>query len=379
MEDYMFQTVYLQAFDLHIVTQPLGDITMLQDDCRFLADPILYQQSYLNSSQLRSKRLSIAPFAKRNFTYNHFWNFYGSIKHQLQQQEPDYWRLQVPFKCRLLKWDLKVILEGAKFEVTVRPEIEVSALGWSTSLKFRLAGEISVEQLTEFVGKLRGKATAGDANILELNGTRLPLWKVFRAVQEEMFGEVYSGQNPPQETRVLDRYIIVCPARFTGPLKSFKDEYASNPMSGEECASFLGMLYGEPVAEERFEQEYSARKFTVVQFHNYLQDFALSEFDKGTLLFMQKTAQAAEKYPRASRRLDCFSSNVGAIVMMIRSLHYFYKCAYVRKYAGTNAVIGPLFKGVTTDLSELCQGYQHDFSKFMFSNFSSLPQDFPSL
>lgn len=373
MSQLKFQTVDILAFDLHTVVQPLGDSSMLEAQCRFLSDPDLYNQQYQSGQPVRTKSFEIAPFAQKFVEENHFWQFYMKIKHAAKQAKPNYWKLQAPFACKLLNTTIKVMLDDASIQVKLRPQIFISALGWSTTINIRLKGDMTAAQLAQFVGKLRGKATSGDARIFDLNGSREPLWKLYSAVQKKLFNEVYSTQNPPSETIKLERYVLISPARFTGEIKVFKGDPGSYlEMSDEERASMLSILYGESLSVDRFNGDYNGRKFAVVGFHDGGPEFALSEFKKGTFLFMQETAQVGTKHRRAARRLQCFSSNVRTILKMALTLHHFCNSETASRYAKTDPKIGSLLADVKTDLTELRDNYQHDFCKFIFSEYGPL-------
>jgi len=374
MSELKFHMVDILAFDLHTVVQPLGDPSMLRNNFQFLSDPPLYRKQYEIKQPVRSESFEISPFAQSVFNENNFWNFYSTIRHDAQQSKPDYWKLQVPFACKLLKTTIKSIFADKSIQVKLRPQIFISAIGWSTTINIRLKGDISVPCLVEFVGKLRGKVSAGDPRIFDLNGHREPLWKLYTDVQKKLFSEVYSTQKKPAETRMLDRYILISPLRFSGPIKYFRNESTTYPeMSDKERAAMLSLLYGEPLSVERFMEEYNASKFSVVPFHDGGPEFALSEFKKGTFLFMQETAQVGStRHSRTTRRLGCFTSNIRTIVKMVMMLHHFCSSNETKRYASSDPKIGSLLADVKSDLADLRSRYQHDFCKFLFTNNTSL-------
>jgi len=373
MSELKFHIGDILAFDLHTVVQPLGDPSMLQKSYQFLSDSPLYRKQYEMGQPVRSESFEISPFDQRVFDEDNFWNFYSTIRHDAQQTKPDYWKLQVPFACKLLKTTIKSVLADGSIQVKLRPQIFISAIGWSTTINIRLKGDMTVPYLIEFVGKLRGKASAGDSRIFELNGRREPLWKLYSAVQNKLFSEVYSTQKPPAETRILDRYILIAPLRFSGPIKYFHNESTTYPeMSDKESAVMLSILYGELLSVERFMKEYGALKFSVVEFHDGGPEFALSEFKKGAFVFMQETAQVGTRHSRATRRLGCFTSNIRTIVMMVMMLHHFCSSNETKRYAGSIPKIGSLLADVKSDLADLKSRYQHDFCKFLFTNYDSL-------
>ncbi len=371
MDDYRFHTVDVLAFDLHTVVQPLADSSSLRADCRFLCDPDSYRNQYQNGQSVRTGSFEILPFARKVFEDNNFWKFYTTIRHAPNQSGPDYWKLQVPFACKLFNTTIG-LMPPDNIQAKLRPQIFLSALGWSTTINIRLKGDISISQLTEFIGKLRGRETAGDSRIFDLNGHREPIWKIFGAVQEKLFEGVYSAENKPRDSRILDRYIIISPSRFSGPIKFFKRRSTAYPeMSDEERAAMLSILYGEPLDINRFNQDNEQQKFALVGFHEDGPEFALNQFDKGTFLFMQEAAKIGTKHPRAARRLECFAYNVRTTVQTAMMLCH-ARSDEAKRYARNDPQIGSLLSDLKINLTELKNCYQHDFCKFFFSQYGPL-------
>jgi hypothetical protein len=365
--DYVFNSVEIFEFDIRVAVQPLllPETKAVQSQCLFLVQKDNYRTQYQQKNGIRTATFKIRPLTDRVLKRNHFWRRYKEI--WLNNGSPDYWRLQMPFLCKpstTIRLNLKELeLEGASIQGSVEPRIFLSALGWSVNLHFRLQGRMEPAQLVSFIGRLRNR------NIYPLlvDGKEKTLGGTHGFLSDYIRNEIYSQENPPADILKLPRHLVVSISRFDGPKRLYRKRFHDKPelmeMTDEDRALIHSIVYGRPVSnEEAIEQKVSLTQFDDA-------NFALTEFDHGTLLFMQEAA-AIGSVDRSEASLKCLCWNIQTCSMMILTWLSFYEIA--ARYGNLSPKVQDLRNGVQHTLQELRDRYTNKVCQTFYLNYGPL-------
>ena len=113
----------------------------------------------------------------------------------------------------------------------------------------------------------------------------------------------------------------------------------------------------------RLERE---KKFLQVDFIG--PDFALTYFDHGTLVFLQRASlKGTELSQRKRRAVTCHAANIRNYSLMTLALHRFY--ADTAKYSGKKDKIDLLRDSIAKSLAELPYQYTNPFCKAFHANY----------
>jgi hypothetical protein len=360
---YQFQQVEIRAFDFHLMLAPLAGGTQPQAAFNYLVDPNLYNQQYSANVQTNTANLSFAPLHWRTLNFHHFWKHYQTIQ-PAAGGKYDFWKLQMPFIGKVNS-QIKLISGSPNINGTVEAGIFLTAIGWSTNIDISIAGQLTTAQLSEFVGKLANKP----APLFEVGGKQLTLPELFEYVGKIVLSEVYEPKSI--DAIKIKRQLIVCPFAATGPV----DHYAANQtaakrISTADRASLHSIIQGAPVSFVDVGALEKEKKFLLTQFHDG-PDFALTYFDRGTLLFMLDTAIDDGAYRRARQsKLDCLLTNIRNYLVITLDLYNFSQAT-----AG-NPNLDAKTKGLRSDLvftlQAIPQSYSNHFCQSFHTNFTPI-------
>ena len=271
-----FQAVDILAFDVHTAINPLANPELVKLDFRFLVDKDKYNQQYNSGLPVQANDLIISPFKKRQlFHHNHFWRNYLAMS---SGSERNYWGLQIPFIYEPNNIDLMVNMQGLNFQVEKQAIVFLNSMGWSTNIKIRLTGDIAPIKLQDFVGRLYNKN-----DMLSLSST-------FQELSHRVRGGVYISPLTVGDTLSISKHLIISLIPFNDSSdhrKYFKSEWGESPyMTDAERAKLLGILFGNQITLEQL--SLNIKKVTVTRFGGT--NFALTNWDTGTLLYMQESA-----------------------------------------------------------------------------------------
>ena len=318
---YEFQIVDLFIFDFHVPVNALFNATNMRPGLEFLTDSTKYNAQYQSGTPIDTPTFRFRPLNWRTFTYHFFWKYYQLIH---QNAGPDFWRLQMPFIGHRQATSMKVVTGSSDFDGTVSASVFLSAIGWSTALRIRLRGQMKPSAIQQFVGRLSAKS----APAFEVNGARRTLPEVFELFTTDVLKEVY--QPGVIDTLKVRRYLVVTPVRFTGDVGFYRVPGA-RPIASADRAALHAMLKGAPVSVSDVVNLETGRKFLITRFVDAAgasnPDFAITYFDYGTLLFMQRSAQGDDPERWKSRRgaMRCHAKNIGNYLLMTLSLNAFYR------------------------------------------------------
>jgi hypothetical protein len=360
---YQFQRVDICAFDFHLMLAPLAGGTPTKASFNYLVDPTLYNQQYSAGSQTNTANLSFSPLDWRTLTYHHFWKYYQTIQ-AAAGGKYDFWKLQMPFIGRI-KDQIKLVSGSPNITGAVIPTIFLSGIGWSTNLNIRIAGQLTSAQLSDFVGKLANKG----ASLFEIEGQRLTLPQVFEYVGNTVLTEVYEPKSI--DAIKIKRQLIVCPFEATGPVAPYPaGQTGAKRISTADRASLHSILLGVPVSFADVRNFENERRFLLTQFYNG-PDFALTYFEKGTLLFMQDTAIAGGAYRRALQaKLECLLSNIRNYLVITLDLYNF--CLATANNPNLDAKTKALRSDLIFSLQSIPKNYSNHFCQSFHANFKPI-------
>jgi hypothetical protein len=135
-------------------------------------------------------------------------------------------------------------------------------------------------------------------------------------------------------------------------------------MSPSEQALMHSLVYGRLVDEEEASQQLEGRVL-YTQFDDT--NFALTEFDRGTLHFMQEILRKENLSPET---LDCMSNNILTFLRMIFALYHFYNSSKGER----NDKIVKLRRNLCKTLKGLAGSYTNKFCEGFYDNYDHLSQ-----
>jgi hypothetical protein len=351
---YVFRDIIIYAFDVHTTVAPfLNDKCFIQS-LRFISSPDDYQLQSVAGNVVETKSFKIRPLTVDDLAH-HFWGPYsGSWQRELQ---PDFWRLQLPLRCELKTPALTLDAGDPAIEVYLKPEVFLSAIGWSTNLYIRLKGSFDPAQLQSIVSRLFHL----QQKPFSLDNQPRTITEVFGHFSARIRDEFYEQKKPLVDRMTVEKSFVISPVTYSGEALHYcppvKDDHpppswtydlsADERMSDTDCASMLGILYGSPLTPgEWFDKSY--RDFS----HRKLKEsgFALVDLNRGTFLFMQVNA-AADAGKKLKKALWCYTSNVRLCSMMISLLTKFYDKS--ARYEAENLKIKQLRQSIKITLKDL--------------------------
>lgn len=360
---YGFQQVVICAFDFHLMLAPLTGGIQPNAPFDYLVDPNLYNQQYSAGTKTQTAHLSFAPLNWRSLTYHHFWKHYQTLQTDATTGKYDFWKLQMPLSGKL-KDQVKLVTGVPTITGTVRPTIFLSGIGWSTNVTISLTGQMTQAELSNFVGSLSNKGAA----VFEINGKRMTLPELFEVIGNFVLTEVYQPKSI--DTLRLKRHLIVCPFAATGPVGHYPADPMQKRISTADRASLHSILLGAPVSFNEILNLERDKKFLVTQFYQG-PDFALTYFDKGTLIFMQQTAIGGGPYRGALQsQLDCLLNNIRNYLLITFGLYHF--CLATDRNPTLNQKAKTLRGDLIFTVKAIPNSYSNQFCQSFHQNFTAL-------
>lgn len=360
---YQFQRVEIRAFDFHLMLAPLAGGTQPKAAFNYLVDPNLYNQQYNAGTETKTANLSFSPLNWRTLNFHHFWKHYQTVQ-PAGGGKFDFWKLQMPFIGKVNK-QIKLISGAPNISGTVVASIFLSAIGWSTTINISIAGQMTTAQLSEFVGKLSNKTAA----VFAIGGKQLTLPDLFEDLGNLVLSEVYEPKSI--DTIKIKRQLIVCPFEATGPVDYYPaNQVGQKRISTADRASLHSIIEGTPVSNDDVRDLENQKKFLLTQFQDG-PDFAITYFDKGTLLFMQDTAINSGAARRALQsKLDCLLTNIRNYLVITLDLHNF--CAATANNPNLDAKTKALRADLVYSLKSIPQNYSNHFCQSFHANFTPI-------
>jgi hypothetical protein len=360
---YEFQAVDLSVFDFHLMRDPLLNASAIQPQFNFLTGENGYNEQYQQGAAILTANLSVRPLNWRMLTYHHFWKYYQTI--WPKDETYNFWKLQMPFICKLTNTQIKLVTGSPDFDGTVRSTVYLSAMGWSTNLDIHLRGKMKPAQLQAFVHQLPSKG----ASVFEVDGQRMPLPDVFKFIAQMVRQNIY-GTKAIDSLGIM-RHLIITLSQFTGGIAYYgAGPSGAKQMTAADRAMIHSIWRGATVSVPQVIKMENEKKFLLTKYYTG-PDFALTDFDYGTLLFMQQTAGqefGGGQSPRGKMR--CHSSNIRNYLIMSLDLLSFYRGT--KQNEAGNPVIKALREHIKSTLSDIPHRYRNPFCQAFHTKHGNL-------
>jgi hypothetical protein len=306
---YEFRRIDLRIFDFHLSLGPLVAAAQVNKPMAFLTDPDAYRQQF-NAPPFVCGDFRIRPLRQKSRTYHHFWKYYTA-----SDGDFDPWLLLVPFLCEPTSGKLSVAAPGKGVRAFARPATYLFPFGWSNTIEMSLQGKMDPATVQDYIGKLRNSKDGP----FQLQGKDLGLSDVFKQYSAQLMKACFVKGTAAPDFRKVDRHILVGITHFDGDIAPYKSRDAAIPaMPAADRATFHSLLLGEAVDISRVVSAENSKEFLLTRYRGA--GFALSYFEKGSLIFLQDSA----KDPKNREALRCLLSNMLFCMMMMRALLNFH-------------------------------------------------------
>lgn len=353
---YSFKHVTIYAFDIHPAVSFLKDPSRdyLQSNFEFLKSRDAYEHLYWSDQPVQTASFTFKGLSSNNLKKSHFWKSFGNIS--ISNGRPDIWHLQMPFADKHVKTNLKLDYDIPGVSITVVPSVYLSALGWSVNLKMDLEGNIKKSLLIDFVGWL----TSGEKSDFSFKiGSDLKTPKeVFRFFNNLIQEEVYKKENPPHPGMKIIRQLVISVNSYEGDITRYPE------MPTDEKALMRSILFGRNIDPLVLAKEESNFPLTKTFITTSGTNFALTHFEQGTFIFLQREANNREPVNKAyKRKVACFAANCKHCLMISYLLWQFYT------QSGNQVVetdLGKLKTTIPQTLKSLPENFSNLFCKNLF-------------
>lgn len=347
---YQFHEIDLFVFDVHLTLKAFQTPALLQRNFAFLVDPTMYSSQY-HAAPFDTANFTVRPMTRRARKRMHFWRYYGSSSVTASN---DAWGLQMPFVCRP-KAALTLAATTASFNVSLRPVIYLFPLGWSVNIEACLTGQIDENELIAFVGKLR---SAGQRP-LKFKQKDCSTSELFKALSQQLRHDAFVDPDTAEDVAVIPRHMLISLSQFSGPVQRYRTSYAQQSrMPDADRALMHSILLGEKIAIPDLVRNESGKKFMLTHFDK--ENFAITYFDIGTLLFMQNEARPADERRKS---ILCLAANLRSFSMSSRALLEFHS-----ELAGPDPKISSMQETMKRRLFDVGKRYNNALCKTWYLN-----------
>jgi hypothetical protein len=360
---YAFKVVTLYFFDIHPIASLLQApaVSCFQPGFAFLGDAQQYEQQWEKGTPVQTKSFVFDPLDKYELEKSHFWKAYGSIT--TTGGHPDYWRLQLPFWGRVKEGGFTLNHSLPGVTITAIPSVFLTGVGWSTQLKMRVKGEIKKADLIALVGWLARGEGAGFS--FTAGGGAKDRKGVFRDLNDRMFEEVFPQGKPPHAGMKLVNQFVISLNGYEGDITPY------NGMATDERALMRSILFGRSIDPVDLAKEETSRPLLKTQISVSDMNFTLTNFDYGTLIFLQQAARLQQPPNRANKRkVECFAANAKNFLMMMHLLSQF---SGLPGAAGAPLDIGSRQVELAAVLNAIPKVYSNLFCRSVYKNHKALP------
>jgi len=359
MAGYHFQDVTIAVFDIH--TTLLPHLADAGDSYRapfgFLADVTAYNQRYQAAQVVKTPHFEFGNLPRRS-QHSHFWGPYAFDSYV---QPPDYWALQIPLLGRLSNLEVGLNM-SYPFLTHFGLKIWLSPLGWSTMLILCLQGKILKREIIEVMGKITGRTFTATSNADDhpfvIAGQGRGMTDIFKYCQDLLCDEIYTPGKQPHPAMKIPRHFVISLNKYTGDTVQYKQ------MPPADQGLMLSILYGRDIDAATVVGG-GAPKVNCTEICG--PNFALTDFNHGTLLFAQREAQTPEREGKGY----CLSNNLRESLLMTLSQMYFYKLS---KDIESTARVAELRERTKTNLGWIKSQYPNVFCQNLFRQHNDLLQ-----
>ncbi|WP_276485671.1 hypothetical protein [Paraflavitalea pollutisoli] len=359
---YAFKHITVAAFEIHpaIALVKAPQKNFLQTNFAFLTSKSAYAQQYWTAAPVTTASFSFKGMPARQLEKSHFWK--SLCDSRSAGNNPDVWALQIPFVGRYQKADLQLHQEAPGITCSIVPMIYLCTMGWSIQLKIDVEGDIKKAQLIDLMGWLAGGANGGFS--LRIGTATMTVKEVFRHFNNLVREEVYVKGTQPDGGIKIFRQQLLSVNSYEGSMEAYPK------MPSDEKALMRSLLYGrsiQPLNLVQEERDYPVTK-TIISGSGV--NFALSDFERGTLIFLQREANNPHPVNRENKRkVVCFASNCKNCLLLSYLMWQFYT-------QSGSAVAGSVWAGLRDDvlltLKSMPVNFSNTFCKNLFAQHSGI-------
>lgn len=296
---YKFEAVDIIISDIHTVVKPLLSSSVLKDNFQFLTDRDKYNEKFKLRKIEKTDAYIFHPVTKKELNWNHFWKNYTSQDDTAITT--DFYNLQIPFVFKPKNFDLTISFDSLKAEI--KPTVFLFSTGWSSNLRISLTGSISSGKLQKFIGDLK------NSNPYLISGQNYKLSAVFAELAKRVKNEVYNSPQEIGDNPFKPNYFFISLQKsssqpeFFAPVQINHSSKQYKQMLEADKSELFGILYGREVNISELS------KYEKKSANTWFNDanFAVTDFNNGSLLFMQENA--CSENPQIST-LECLNSNI---------------------------------------------------------------------
>lgn len=359
---YAFKHVTVAVLDIHpaisLAKEPTKDF--LQANFAFLKSKALYLQQYWSATPVNTASFTFKGLPEKHLAKSHFWK--SLCDSRSAGNRPDVWALQIPFAGRYVKADLQLVHPFGGVTCSVVPVIHLCTIGWSVQFKIDVEGAIKKPLLIDLLGWLSGTTNPGFS--FRIGQQSLTVKEAFRYFNNLLLEEVYQKGIPPHPGIKIIRQQVVSVNTYEGSVEAY------NGMPSDEKALMRSLLFGrdiDPLDLSRDELNYPVTR-TIISGAGT--NFALSNFERGSLIFLQREANNPHPINREhKRKVVCFSNNCRNCLMIAYLQWQFYT------QTGGVTVSNEwtdLRKDVLLTLQSIPVNFSNTFCKNLFAQHSGL-------
>ncbi len=353
----VLKDIDILLFDFHLDLRPILSPARLNAGFTFLSDPVKYHAQQSAAKSFAAGALVLRPLNSRSRKRNRFWTRYCSVFPT--SATPD-WDIQVPFTIRP-NVDISVPLSVGTTTAKVRPSIEVNSIGWSTNLEVAISGSLSPSDLQALTQRLLEKSQKP----FTIAGSPASLPGVMKHFGSLWQSNAYSDPTqPPRDTNPIERHIIVSIGCYQGTAEPYRHWVGSTSwMTDAECAQLHSILLGRPFTIQELSPLGGDQGYTYTQFGDTADNFAISYFNHGSLIFMQKEAVENRKRRKS---MGCLAKNLSHFSLLALSI------PNVLRHTAQGQLIQGLKATLRGSLKSLGDTYTNEFCRTWFRKHSFL-------
>lgn len=377
---YNFKKVDINLYDVYTAVRPILDSAIMNEEFKFLVVEQLYNEKY-KLNEFTAGKHTIKSFNEESIEKNHFWSNY--ITNDDTVDNGDSFKLQLPFTFIPKDFDLKINTDGFGFNAEVETFVYVNSLGWSSQLRIHLTGKdntvFSSGQLQKFISSLRNKDT-NDLPFI-LNGEKHKRFEVFKKLGELIAGDIYAADKKAGNQFSVAYKYIICPKDCSEPAKYYNSKVAKKNadisetkmdiiLSDKDRMELLSILYGEEIDSGNYLKYENGTLLTWFRG----KDFSLTDFDLGTLLFMQDSFSDEDE---SESKMFCLSSNMNSCTTMNLMLLNFHRRG--TKLSSEDKKFIEFLDRTKYLLNHIPQAYKNRYCISYYTNHGSLKEDYYSV
>jgi hypothetical protein len=197
--------------------------------------------------------------------------------------------------------------------------------------------------------------------------------QIHQYLANKLRSEVFQTQwNSPADILSIPRYSVISIKKYEGTPLLYKrlphDKSETNKMKVSEQLLMHSLVYGRLLRREKTLEQIENPQILYTQFSDT--NFALTEFNHGTLHFMQEFSRNPEL---SEKKLDCMGNNICTFLRMVFILYHSYTYTMALQDSQLSIKANALFKdNIKHHIEELYRRYKNKFCYDFYRNHGGL-------